>query len=66
MINCTLVFSVNIVGSVISSTLSPENLPGSTLTDQELGEKFENLTGRKATSMQSSNVITLTRGFVKG
>jgi len=42
----------------MSPTLSPEKLPGSALTDQELGERFESLTGRKATSMQKSNVIT--------
>ena len=61
-------FFVNIVDTVISLTLSPENLPGSALTDQELGERFESLTGRKATSMQNSNVITctLTRSFIKG
>ena len=55
------------------STLSPEKSPGSALTDQELGERFESLTGRKATSMQKSNVITLTtyiqfhytEGFIK-
>lgn len=39
--------------------LSPENPPGTTITDQEIGERFENLAGRKATSMQKSNVITL-------
>ncbi|KAJ7356086.1 Abscission/NoCut checkpoint regulator [Desmophyllum pertusum] len=37
---------------------SKENPPGSTLTDQEIGERFENLTGRKATSMQKSNIDT--------
>lgn len=29
------------------------------LTDEELGNRFENLTGRKATSMQKSDVIYL-------
>ncbi|PFX28245.1 Zinc finger FYVE domain-containing protein 19 [Stylophora pistillata] len=31
----------------------------SQITDQLLGERFENLTGRKATSMQNSNINTL-------
>ncbi|KAL9953504.1 hypothetical protein ACROYT_G040929 [Oculina patagonica] len=35
-----------------------ENPPGTTITDQEIGERFENLAGRKATSMQKSNINT--------
>ena len=33
-----------------------DNSSISQLTDQQLGERFENLTGRKAISMQNSNV----------
>jgi len=33
--------------------------PPAKLTDEELGDRFENLTGRKATSMQKSNINTL-------
>ena len=51
---------MNIIDFVISPTFSPEKLPGSALTDQELEERFESLTGRKVISMQKSNVITLT------
>ena len=50
---------MNIIDFVISPTFSPEKLPGSALTDQELEERFESLTGRKVTFMQKSNVITL-------
>ena len=50
---------MKVVDTGISFNLSPENPPGSKLTDQELGERFENLAGRKATSMQKSNVISL-------
>ena len=36
--------------------LFPDDSSISQITDQQLGERFENLTGRKATSMQNSNV----------
>ena len=33
------------------------NSPASKVTDEDIGQRFENLTGRKATSMQNSDVI---------
>lgn len=36
-----------------------DNSSISQITDQQLGERFENLTGRKAISMQNSNINTL-------
>ena len=38
------------------SILFTDNSSISQITDQQLGERFENLTGRKAISMQNSNV----------
>ena len=34
-----------------------DNSPASKVTDEDIGQRFENLTGRKATSMQNSDVI---------
>ena len=34
-----------------------DNSPASKVTDEDVGQRFENLTGRKATSMQNSDVI---------
>ena len=34
-----------------------DNSPVSKVTDEDIGQRFENLTGRKATSMQNSDVI---------
>lgn len=41
----------------INNLCFTDNSPASKVTDEDIGERFENLTGRKATSMQNSDVI---------
>lgn len=38
------------------SAASEDNSPASKVTDEDIGQRFENLTGRKATSMQNSDI----------